>query len=284
MGLYKDWEKGRRGQWVVSDVPFGGHLSSRCRFSQGQQLGCHPILWALGERNGDHLFQSHLQSLWNRRLPWSWGWGAEVASLASHLKGFWAHTNLGHYWVSRTRKGKWKTYYSVCHSKWKINQCFGRIMAKLLSTTFFFFWLYCMWHLSSPTRDRSRALCRGRTQNLNHQSLDPQEVPTELECLQRCCKTGMLLGPSTSHWWMCNGPRALPHVLPRHSAPPLNCTHKQYKRHNIEVGCFCYPCCLGTAPGRICGSFLFTHRKLLSLCHPDNSVCCYLVNQPYCLE
>ena len=184
MGLCKDCEKGRRGQWVVSDVPFRGCLSSRCRFSQGQELGRHPILWALGERNGDHWFQSHLRSLWNRRPPWSHpeslGMGCRGCKLRKHLKWFWAHTNSGHYWVSRTMKGKWKTHYSVCHSKWKINQCFGRIIAKLLPTTEHFFlggWLHCMWYLSSPTRDRSHALCRESTQNLNHQSLDPQRSP-----------------------------------------------------------------------------------------------------------
>ena len=86
----------------------------------------------------------------------------------------------------------------------------------------------------------------------------PRQVPTELEHLQRCRETGMLLGPFASHWWIWNCPRALPHGLPCHSAPPLNCTHQQYKRHNIQVGCFCYLCCLEVAPGRICGSFLFT--------------------------
>ena len=258
MGLCKDCEKGRRGQWVVSDVPFRGCLSSRCRFSQGQELGRHPILWALGERNGDHWFQSHLRSLWNRRPPWSHpeslGMGCRGCKLCKHLKWFWAHTNSGHYWVSRTMKGKWKTHYSVRHSKWKINQCFGRIIAKL-----FLGGCCTACGILAPQPGIEAMPSAGKAHRiLTTRVSTPREVPTELERLQRCRETGMLLGPSTSHWWIWNCPRALPHGLPRHSAPPLNCTHQQYKRHNIQVGCFCYLCCLQMAPGRICSSFLFT--------------------------
>ena len=92
----------------------------------------------------------------------------------------------------------------------------------------------------------------------------PREVPTELEHLQRRCKAEMLLGPSTSHWWTWSCPRALPHGLRCHSAPPLNRTHEQQKRRNIQEGCFRSPCCLEMAPGRIYRPFC---SLIVNYCH-----------------
>ena len=40
------------------------------------------------------------------QTPLVMGMGCKGCKLSKHLKGFWAHSNLGHYWVSRTMKGK----------------------------------------------------------------------------------------------------------------------------------------------------------------------------------